>query len=190
MKKETIKYQMMECSCNGVYDIAQRPAGIKGTVTYGNNLKALICVLNTKGMVALKNLCEIVDGLTGIKPSEGTVVNMLRSVAEAAKSVVCVFPWKLCENSVVHSDETSIRIDSKLHWVHVVCTKKITYYAHSQKRGAEAMREIDFLPNYYGIVVHDFWRPYFKVTDAEHAMCGAHLLRELTGVYENHPKQT
>ncbi len=190
VKKETVKYQMMECSCNGIYDIAQRPTGIKGTVTYGNNLKALICVLNTKGMVAMKNLCEIIEGLTGIKPSEGTVVNMLRSAAEATRSVVSDFPQKLCENSVVHSDETGIRIDGKLHWVHVVCTGKITYYALSKKRGGEAMREIDFLPNYNGIVVHDFWKPYFKVTDAEHAMCGAHLLRELTGVFENHPEQT
>ncbi len=171
VKKETVKYQMMECSCNGVYDIAQRPAGIKGTVSYGNNLKALICVLNTKGMVAMKNLCEIIEGLTGIKPSEGTVVNMLRSAAEAVRSVVSDFPRKLCENSFVHSDETGIRIDGKLHWVHVVCTGKITYYALSKKRGAEAMREIDFLPNYNGIVVHDFWKPYFKVTDAEHICC-------------------
>ncbi len=71
----------------------------------------------------MKNLCEIVDGLTGIKPKEGTVVNMLRSAAATAKSVVCVFPRKLCENSVVHSDETGIHIDGKLHWVHVVCTQ-------------------------------------------------------------------
>ena len=41
-------------------------AGIRGTVTYGNHLKALICILSTKGMVAMKNLCEIIKGLTGI----------------------------------------------------------------------------------------------------------------------------
>lgn len=51
------------------------------------------------------------------------------------------------------------------------------------------MLDIDFLPGYKGIVVHDFWMSYFKATDAEHAMCGAHLLRELTGIYENHPEQ-
>ncbi len=190
VKKETVKYQMMECECDGVCEAAQRPAGIKGAVTYGNNLKALICVLNTKGMVAAKNLCEIVEGITGIKPSEGTVVNMLKSAAEAVKSVVSGFPRELQKSPVVHSDETGARVDGKLNWVHVICTKKITYYALSEKRGSEAMQEIGFLPNYHGIIVHDFWKPYFKVTDAQHAMCGAHLLRELTGVYENHPEQT
>lgn len=31
---------------------------------------------------------------------------------------------------------------------------------------------------------------YFKATGADHAMCCAHLLRELTGIFENHPEQT
>lgn len=50
------------------------------------------------------------------------------------------------------------------------------------------MEEIGFLAKYTGIVVHDFWMSYFKATGASHAMCCAHLLRELTGIYENHPE--
>ena len=190
VQKETVRYQLMECNCNGVHSAAKRPAGINGTVTYGNNLKALVCVLNTKGMVAMKNLCEIVEGLTGIRPSEGTVVNMLRSAAKTAENVVSNYPQRLNKIPVVHSDETGVYINGILHWVYVVCTGNMTYYALSKKRGTEAMYEIDFLPNYRGIVVHDFWKSYFKVTEAKHAMCGAHLLRELTGIYENHPEQT
>ena len=59
VKKETVKYEMLKCNCGGVQETAKRPAGIRGTVTYGNHLKALICILSTKGMVAMKNLCEI-----------------------------------------------------------------------------------------------------------------------------------
>ena len=189
VKKETVKYQMMECSCYGVHEIAQRPAGINGTVTYGNHLKALICVLNIKGMVAMHNLCEIVEGLVGIKPSVGTVVNMLHSSAAAAKVYTDTFRQELNKIPVVHCDETSLDVNGKTHWVHVISTPKMTYYALSPKRGTKAMLDIDFLPGYKGIVVHDFWMSYFKATDAEHAMCGAHLLRELTGIYENHPEQ-
>ena len=69
-------------------DIAKRPAGISGSVTYGNRLKALVCVLNTKGMVAMKNLSEIIQGLTRLKPSVGTVSNMLHSAAVKAKMIV------------------------------------------------------------------------------------------------------
>ncbi len=190
IRKETVKYEIMKCNCCGVQEIAKRPAGISGSVTYGNRLKALVCVLNTKGMVAMKNLSEIIQGLTGLKPSVGTVSNMLHSAAVKAKMIVDGFQQKLHENPVVHCDETGLRVNGKLHWVHVISTSGLTYYALSEKRGKQAMDEIGFLASYRGIVVHDFWASYFKATGAEHAMCCAHLLRELTGVFENHPEQT
>lgn len=114
VKKETVKYQMLECSCNGIHEVAERPAGMKGTVTYGNQLKALICVLNIKGMVAMHNLCEIIDGLTGIKPSVGTVANMLNSAADLAKPIVETIPQKINKAPVVHCDETGVRVNAGL----------------------------------------------------------------------------
>lgn len=87
-RKKAIKYKIMECNCGGVQEIAKRPADISGTVTYENRLKALVCVLSTHGMVAMKKFCEIINGLTGIKPSIGTVSNMLHSAAVMAKLVM------------------------------------------------------------------------------------------------------
>ena len=189
IRKETVKYQMLECNCNGIREAAKRPAGLNGTVSYGNNLKALICVLSTQGMVAMKNLCEIIKGLTGIKPSEGTVANMLESAAKQCLPIVESYPRHFHKKPVVHNDETGIYVNGKLLWVHVICDKGMTYYYLSEKRGKEAMIDIGFLPDYHGIVVHDFLSSYFSFTNVQHAMCGAHLLRELTGIYENHPKQ-
>ena len=37
---------------------------------------------------------------------------------------------------------------------------------------------------------HDCWGSYWKYQDVTHAICCAHLLRELNGVIENHPEQT
>ncbi|WP_083461252.1 IS66 family transposase [Cellulosilyticum ruminicola] len=44
--------------------------------------------------------------------------------------------------------------------------------------------------NYIGIDVYDCWSFYWKYDVATHAVCCAHLLRELTGIKENHPEQT
>ena len=41
------------------------------------------------------------------------------------------------------------------------------------------MAAIGLLPEYRGILLHDFWRSYFLYDKVEHAMCCAHLLREL-----------
>lgn len=35
------------------------------------------------------------------------------------------------------------------------------------------------LKNFANTAVHDCWASYFKVTQAQHVLCGAHLLREL-----------
>ena len=142
IKKETVKYEVMECDCEGVQEVTKLPAGISGSVTYGNRLKALVCVLNTKGMVAMKNLCEIIQGLIGIKPSVGTVCNMLHSAALKAKAIVDGFSQELHKNSVVHCDETGLRTNGTLHWVHVISTSALTYYALSEKRGKKAMCEL------------------------------------------------
>jgi transposase len=43
------------------------------------------------------------------------------------------------------------------------------------------------LPGFQGVAVHDGWSPYWSY-DAVHALCGAHLLRELDAVAEE-PRQ-
>ena len=40
------------------------------------------------------------------------------------------------------------------------------------------------LPGYTGTMVHDCWSPYFKLEEASHALCGAHIARELVYAHE------
>jgi len=35
------------------------------------------------------------------------------------------------------------------------------------------------LPGFGGVAVHDCWSPYWRYQGATHALCAAHLLREL-----------
>ena len=46
------------------------------------------------------------------------------------------------------------------------------------------MDDMEIIPNYTGILVHDHWRPYNKYTNCSHSYCNAHLLRELNGISE------
>jgi transposase len=61
---------------------------------------------------------------------------------------------------VVHVNETGIRADGKLLWVHNSSTDMYTYQKVSQKRGVEEIIENGFLANFKGISVHDCWIPY------------------------------
>ena len=42
------------------------------------------------------------------------------------------------------------------------------------------------LPHFTGIAVHDAFAPYARYRDATHALCNAHLLRELIAVVDYH----
>ncbi len=47
------------------------------------------------------------------------------------------------------------------------------------------MSERSVLPKFKGIGVHDCWGSYFGFSEMKHAICNAHILRELTGIIEN-----
>jgi transposase len=76
-----------------------------------------------------------------------------------------------------------MRIEGKLHWLHVAGTEKATYYMPHGNRGGQAIEAIGILPSFHGRAVHDGWSSYFNY-GCEHALCNAHHLRELTFVYE------
>jgi transposase len=95
---------------------------------------------------------------------------------------------RLLDSPVVHADETGINISGKNHWLHCASTPEWTlFYAH-EKRGLEAMESKGLLNRFTGILVHDHWKPYFKLS-CQHALCNAHHLRELLYAYEEEGQQ-
>ena len=85
--------------------------------------------------------------------------------------------------------ETGTRVDKKLWWVHDASNCEYTYLDISPKRGNAGMEQCGVLPEFKGIAMHDCWASYWNYPDIQHAVCCAHLLRELMGIDENHPEQ-
>ena len=51
------------------------------------------------------------------------------------------------------------------------------------------MDYMEILPEFKGIAVHDGWKSYDNY-ECDHALCNAHLQRELTGIEENYKQKT
>jgi transposase len=92
---------------------------------------------------------------------------------------------QLKRSPVLHVDETGTRVSGKNHWLHNTSNNKYTYVKSHLKRGSAATDDIGILPSFKGIAVHDFWKSYYNYKDCGHAICNAHLLRELSGIIEN-----
>ncbi len=56
---------------------------------------------------------------------------------------------------------------------------EITLKRLHPKRGPAAIDDINIIPRYGGVTVHDCWASYFSYHNCEDALCGSHLLREL-----------
>ena len=87
---------------------------------------------------------------------------------------------RLRHSPVIHADETGLRVAGQLHYVHVASTARLTHYSAGARRGKAAIDEINILGQYRGTLVHDGWLSYTFYPKCKHALCRAHLLRELT----------
>ena len=97
---------------------------------------------------------------------------------------------QLKQASVVCFDETRNRVKGKNQWLHSVSNKQFTYVKTRAKRGSAATDDIGILPAFRGMAaIHDFLKAYYNYSSCTHALCNAHILRELNGITENF-KQT
>jgi hypothetical protein len=66
----------------------------------------------------------------------------------------------IAASDVAGFDETGLRVEEKLAWVHCARTGKYTLLTAHHKRGRQAIEAMGVLPAFAGIAVHDAWAPY------------------------------
>jgi len=180
---------VLNCPLDGVQRKGEFPDDVKATVQYGGNLQTLVVALNTIGAVSVKRTHEILSSVFSIPLSTGTVSNMVSRCANGLTGIIEVIRRKMGVSGIGHFDETGTRVDGKTMWVHNASNLDYTHLTISEKRGQDGMIAAGVLPIFAGIGVHDCWGPYWKFKSILHALCCAHLLRELIGVVDNHPAQ-
>jgi transposase len=177
--------EMKACEGCGEVSVADFPKGITHKVQYGERLKAYAVYIKNYGLLSYERAAELFEDLFSVPLSAGTLVRVDRVCAERLAEVEQRIKEHILDSPVVHFDETGMRVEGKLQWLHVASTKGLTYYAAHEKRGKDAADEICLLPQYRGRAVHDGWRSYFGY-GCEHALCNAHHLRELSFIFEQY----
>jgi transposase len=187
LKLEVTEHQVESCRCPGCGRVrwGAFPEGVTQWVQYGPGVKALGVYLQVYQLLPYARSGELFHDLFGVSVSEWTLSDTLQSCSLQLEGTEAAIREAISKAEVAHFDETGLRIEGRLHWLHSASTKTLVHYSPQKKRGQEGMREAGVLPHFHGRAVHDGWGSYFAF-DCEHALCNAHHLRELTFLFERH----
>ncbi|MBR0403993.1 MAG: IS66 family transposase, partial [Eggerthellaceae bacterium] len=171
------------CTLTGEAVQGTFPSNITGAKQYGPGVAGLAVSLLVNGYMSVDRVQKLLKSLR-IPISTGAIQEMLTKAAKLVQEPV----ERICQTvtglPVTHYDETGLRVVGKLHWLHCACDEQWRYYTVQEKRGQEGITDMGVLPNASGVAVHDFWKPYRKYDNVDHAMCCAPLERELVYAHE------
>jgi transposase len=129
----------------------------------------------------------LLETLTGMDVSTGLLAGVRgRAARKLEKRFVAHMQALLATAPVLHADETTGRAAGALSYVHVACTEYLTL----MHVGGRTKGDIDaggVLPAFSGVLVRDGYAGYEHLTQALHAWCGAHLLRDLRSISDADP---
>lgn len=181
-KLEVTEYQLQKAICPkcGVLCSGNIPAGVNAPVQYGDKVKAFVVLLIVFYKLPYKKTQSLFKDLFGLPINESTIYSATNLCYDKLETAENVIKQNLVRTDVVHADETSLRVEGKLQWLHTATSSLYTYLFVHKKRGTEAMQsDKSILDEVNGWLVHDCWHSYFYLEDKKHALCGAHILREL-----------
>ena len=187
-KTTEYRAQAKECACCGETTAGELPAGVRARASYGPEVSAQAANLVSGHHIPIHRATLLLCQLAGIEVSTGWMAGIRGRAASLVES--SGFPDRVREllrsAPAVHVDETPVRVTGGTRYLHLACTRYLSCM-HTGSRSADDIDAGAVLPGYAGVIVRDGYAGYSHLTDALHAWCGAHLLRDLKGLYDFEP---
>jgi transposase len=151
VKYEVTEFQTLSlrCAC-GKMHFSEFPQWVGEAVGHGPNIQALAVHLTQGQLVPVARTSELLHELYGLNISPATICAWIEAAAERVASSVEAIKESVQAAPVVGSDESGLRVDGKLQWLHTALTPLLTWYGVDAKRGMEAIQELDVLPDCTG----------------------------------------
>ena len=185
VRETVLVAETRECPGCGERTKAEFPRGVDGKEQYGNGVRAAVVDFATAQMMSLKRIQGHFEGILGRSVSQAAMLRWIARLGDSLGGWEKAAVEALRSGGVLYADETSMRVLKRNFWIWTYGFRDVVLHFIDPSRGLSAVMAAGVLPGYTGVVVHDFWSVYFKVPGVGHALCLAHLLRELKFVEES-----
>jgi transposase len=181
----------VECAC-GRRHVPEAPpqAGVPGTVTYGLNFQAWCVFLMVMHHVPVERCADILESMSGTRPSDGWVHGLLERAARAVAAANKTIRALIILARVICGDETPLRAGpgpkQRKKYLHVACTNLLTYYFLGE-RDLPSFRAFVYSDLHGTVIVHDRYQNYDSFAGISHQLCCQHLLRDLEDAAQAYP---
>ena len=184
--KKAIEHRVYQgiCEC-GEKHCSEYPLGVNAPVQFGNSVRAIVSYLSKYQLIASDRLSELMRDLFEMPVSEGSIDNFSGYAEKELKVFEEKIKDSIPELKEANADESPIRVNGKRGYLHVFCNKALTLLYYHKSRGMVAVDEAGLLKAFNGTLIHDCFSMYFNYGKS-HAVCNAHLLRELTFIEEKY----
>ncbi len=178
------RIEVRECSCGKIHT---EGIGHFIPIQYGPGIKSLAVNLNQYQFIPFGRTQEMFKDLFGIEISDGCLQQSNERCYDNLEETEGQIKEQIKTEPVIRNDETGMRCEGKLQWVHTNSTQMYTHYSLQEKRGQIAIDAIGILKDYQGTSVHDRYSSY-NLYNCKHSYCNAHLLRDLKYLHEDDNK--
>ena len=129
-KIEVTEHRLEEkqCPCCGQHNRGTFPEDVKGPVQFGARVQALVAYFSHQHFIPVDRVCQIFEEIFGVSISPGTCSNYSEKLFSQLEVFERDLKTHLLAAKVLHFDETGMRCEKKLHWVHVASSQAATLY--------------------------------------------------------------
>jgi len=169
------------CAC-GTTTAAAFPDHVRAAACYGPGVRALVAYLCVHQHLPVDRAAQLLADVLGASVATGTLAAVVAEGAAGlgglSRSCVRGCPPRRWPTSMRPAPGWRGGCTGSTR----PSTSLLSLFTVHAKRGKVAMDAAGVLGGFAGVAVHDGWAPYWRYEDVRHALCGAHLLRELEAV--------
>jgi len=185
IRLRVVEHQLGSSFCCNKLQTGIFPASVSAPVQYGERILSLSSLLNVSFGISYAKITTLFSDLFQCSFNVSTALSATDTLYDLLASYQAEIIEHTCTSQVAHFDESGMRVAGSLHWFHTASTDLFSHLFVHKSRGVIALNsEESPLRSFKNWAIHDCWASYFNFEDCNHAICNAHILRELAALKE------